>query len=133
MVANGAVGRHGGGEPAAAVAQVADARELGAGLAQQVHAGDAQVRDAVADELDHVVRADEQDVEVEVLDARDEAPVVLFEDEAGVVEEAQGRFDQPALVRDGQPQALGHRLRRWGRVHAGAAQRRAPDSRPRRG
>ena len=98
------VGRDGGREPAAAVAELADPRQLGAGLGQQVDAGDAEVGDAVADELDDVVRAHEQDVELEVLDARDEAAVVLLEDEAGVVEQAQGRLDQPALVRDGQPQ-----------------------------
>ena len=73
---------------------------------EEVDAGDAEVGDAVADELDDVVRAHEQDVEIVVLDARDEAPVVLLEDEAGVVQEPQGRFDEPALVRDGQPQAL---------------------------
>ena len=72
-------------------------------------AGDPEVGDAVADELDDVVRPHEQDVEVVVLDARDEAPVVLLEHEAGVVEQAQGRLDQPALVRDGEPEALGHR------------------------
>ena len=37
------------------------------------------------DELDHVVRAHEQDVERVVLDARDEAPIVRLEHEAGVV------------------------------------------------
>ena len=65
-------------------------------------AGDAEVGHAVADELDDVVRADEEDVEVEVLDARDEAAVVLLEDEAGVVEQRERRLDEPALVRDRQ-------------------------------
>ena len=103
-----AVGRDGGGEPATAVAEVADAGEFGPGLAQQVDAGDAQVGDAVADEFDDVVRPDEQDVEVEVLDARDQASIVLLEDEARIVEQPQRRFDEPALVRDRQSQAFGH-------------------------
>ena len=98
-----------GGEPAAAVAERPDLRQVGAGLAQQVDAGDAEVGDAVADELDDVVGPDEQDVELVVLDERDEAAVVLLEDEAGVVEQAQGRLDHPALVRDGEPQASAHR------------------------
>ena len=67
-----------------------------------------EVRDAVADELDDVVRPDEQDVEIEVLDARDEAPVVLLEDEARIVEQPQRRFDEPSLVRDRQSEAFGH-------------------------
>ena len=86
----GRVGGYGGGEAAPAVPELADARQLGAGLGQEVDARDAQVRHAVADELDDVVRADEEDVEVEVLDARDEAPVVLLEDETGVMEETPG-------------------------------------------
>ena len=105
----GRVGGDGGRQPATAVAEGPDARQLGAGLGQQVDAGDAEVGHAVADELDDVVRAHEQDVEVEVLDARDQAPVVLLEHEARVVQEPQGRFDEPALVRDGQPEAFPHR------------------------
>ena len=58
-----------GREPAPAVAERADPRQLGAGLGEEVDAGDAEVGDAVADELDDVVRPDEQDVEVVVLDA----------------------------------------------------------------
>ena len=71
--------------------------------------GDPEVGDAVADELDDVVRADEQDVELEVLDARDEAAVVLLEDEAGVVEQLERRLDHPPLVGDGEAEALPHR------------------------
>ena len=104
----GAVGGDGRGEPAPAIPEVADARELGAGFAQQVDTGDPEVRDAVADELDDVVRADEQDVQVEVLDARDQAPIVLLEDEARVVEQPQRGLDEPSLVRDREPQAFGH-------------------------
>ena len=100
---------HGRGEAAAAVAQRPDPRQLGAGLAQQVVAGDAEVGHAVADELDDVVGAHEQDVEVVVLDERDQAPVVLLEDEAGIVQEAKRRLDQASLVRDRQPQARSHR------------------------
>ncbi len=66
------VGRDGGRQPAAAVAELPDARQLRAGLHQQVDAGDAQVGHTVADELDDVVRPDEQDVEIQVLDAGDE-------------------------------------------------------------
>ena len=76
---------------------------------EEVDAGDPEVGDAVADELDHVVGPDEQDVEVVVLDERDEAPVVLLEDEAGVMEQPQGRLDEPALVGDREAQAAGHR------------------------
>ncbi len=96
------------GEPAATVAELADAWQLGTGLGQEVDPGDPEVGDPVADELDDVVRAHEEDVEVEVLDARDEAAVVLLEDEAGIVQQAQGRFDQAALVGDRQPEALVH-------------------------
>ena len=99
----------------------------------------AEVGDAVADELDDVVRAHEQDVEVVVLDARDEAPVVLLEDEPGVVEQAQRRLDEAALVRDrrGAGGALIGRPRR-GRGRCRPATRRracraSRGSRPRRG
>ena len=112
----GRVVRDGGGQPAAAVAELADPGQLGAGLGQEVDAGDPEVGDAVADELDDVVGADEQDVEVVVLDARDEAAVVLLEDEAGIVEQPQGRLDQPALVRDGEAEARSSLAR--GRVGA---------------
>ena len=108
-LAEGGVIGDGGGQAASTVAELADPGELGAGLGQQVDAGDAEVGDAVTDELDDVVRPHEQDVEVEVLDARDEAAVVLLEDEAGVVEQAQRRLDHPALVGHGQPEALPHR------------------------
>ena len=108
-VGDGSVVRDGGGEPAAAVAEGADPRQVGAGLAQEVESGDAEVGDAVADELDDVVGPDEQDVEVVVLDERDEAPVVLLEDEAGVVEQPEGRLDHPALVRDREAKAAAHR------------------------
>ena len=101
--------RNGGGEAALPVAEVADPRQLRARLGQQVDAGDAEVRHAVADELDDVVRAHEEHVEVVVLDARDETAVVLIKHEARIVEEPKGRFDQPSLVRDGQPEALSHR------------------------
>ena len=87
----GAVVRDGGGQPAAAVAErrgrAAARRRSRSSRSMPVMP---EVGDAVADELDDVVRAHEQDVEVEVLDARDEAPVVLLEDEAGVVEQARG-------------------------------------------
>ena len=105
----GRVVRDGGGEPAAAVAERPDLGQLGAGLAQQVDAGDPEVRDAVTDELDDVVRANEQDVELVVLDEGDEAPVVLLEDEAGIVQQAQRRIDEAALVGDREAQATGHR------------------------
>ena len=104
----GRIVRDRGREAALAVAEVADARQLRARLGQQVDAGDAEVRHAVAHELDDVVRAHEEYVEVVVLDARDEAAVVLVEHEARVVEEPKGRFDQPSLVRDGQPEAVSH-------------------------
>ncbi len=103
-----AVGGDGRGQSTAPVAQLADARQLRAGLGQQVDARDPEVGHAVADELDDVVRPHEQDVEVEVLDPRDEAAVVLLEDEAGIVQQPQRGVDHPPLVRDGQPEALGH-------------------------
>ena len=107
--------RDGGGEAALAVAERAQARQLGAGLGEEVVAGDPEIGDAVADELDDVVRPDEEDVEVEVPDPRDEAPLVLLEDEAGVVEQLDRRFDEAALVRDGEPQPV--RLGPLERVH----------------
>jgi hypothetical protein len=105
----GGVGRDGRREPATAEAQRPEPGQLGTGLDKQVDAGDAQVGDTVADELDHVVGPDEQDVEVEVLDACDEAPVMLVEHEAGVVEESEGRFDETALVGNRETEALPHR------------------------
>jgi hypothetical protein len=105
----GRIGRHGGGQAAASVAQRADARQLGAGLGQQVDAGDPEVGDAIADELDDVVRPDEEDVELVVLDDRDETPVVLLEDEPGVPEQPEGRIDEAALVRDRETEPAGHR------------------------
>ena len=107
--------RDGRREPAAAVAEVADARQLRAGLGEQVDAGHPEVGDPVADELDDVVGPHEQDVEVEVLDARHEAAVVLVEDQPGIVEQPQRRLDQPALVGDGEAEALAHRVAAAGR------------------
>ena len=104
-----------GGEPAAAVAEVADAGQFGAGLGEQVDARDADVGNAVADEFDDVVRPHEQDVEVEVLDARDQAAVVLLEDEARVMKQGERRLDQAPLVGDGQSEAVVRRTR--SRVH----------------
>ncbi len=86
-----------------------DDRQVRAGLDEQVDTGHPEVRDAVADELDDVVRADEEDVEIEVLDPGDEAPIVLLEDEPRIVEEGEGRLDQSALVRDREPEAVPHR------------------------
>src|SRR6185503_17135664 len=71
-----AVGGDGGGKPALAVAEGAESRQFRAGLREEVLPGDPEVGDAVADELDHIVRADEKDVEVEVPNPRDEAPLV---------------------------------------------------------
>ena len=93
---------------ASPIAEVADTGQRGTGLAQEVHAGDPEVGDAVPDELDHVVGPHEQDVEIEVLDTRDEAPVVFLEDEAGVVEQPQRGLDQPPLVGNGESQSVGH-------------------------
>jgi hypothetical protein len=95
----------------ATIAELADARQLRSRLGEEVDPGDPEVRHAVADEFDHVVRAHEQDVEVEVLDPRDQAPIVLFEHEPRVMEQVQGGFDQAPLVGDRQPQPLGHRWR----------------------
>jgi hypothetical protein len=44
-----------------------------------------------------------------VLDAGNQAAIVLVEDQAGVVEQPQGGFDHPSLVRDGEAEALPHR------------------------
>ena len=99
----------GGGKTAAAEAEGPDLRQVGAGLAQEVEAGDPEVRDAVAHELDDVVGPDEQDVEIVVLDQGDQASVVLLEHQAGVVQQPQRRFDEPALVGDREAQSAGHR------------------------
>ena len=109
MASYGRVGGHGGDEPAAPVAQLAEHRKVDAALGQDVAARDARVGDAVVDELDDVAGPHEQDVERVVLDARDEAPVVLLEDQAGVVEQAEGGLEEAALVRDGEAEALPHR------------------------
>ena len=98
----------GSGQAAATVPELADPRQLRAGLRQEVDAGDPEVGNPVADELDDVVGSDEQDVELMVLDARHEAAVVLVEYEPGIVEEPKGRFDHPSLVRDGEAEALPH-------------------------
>ena len=101
-----AVGRHRGSETALAVAERSEPGQLGTGLGQQVLAGDPEVSNPVADELDDVVGSDEEDVEIEIADPRDEASLVLLEDEAGVAEELDRRLDQAALVRDREAQAL---------------------------
>ena len=105
------IGGRRGGQPAAPVAEVAQPRQLGAGLGDEVDARDADVGHAVADELDDVVRAHEQDVEIEVLDARNEAAVMLLEHEAGVMEECERRIDESTLVGDGQAEAVVRRPR----------------------
>jgi hypothetical protein len=87
------VGGDGGRQAAPAVPKRSDPGQVDAGFAEEVDAGDPEVGDAVPDELDDVVRADEQDVEVEILDARDETPIMLLEDEAGVVQKRERRFD----------------------------------------
>ena len=96
-------------EPAASVAERSDHGQLGAGLVEEIDAGDPEVGHPVADELDHVVGPDEQDVEVVVLDQRDQASVVLLEHQAGVMQQPQRRLDEPALVGDREAQAAGHR------------------------
>jgi tripartite-type tricarboxylate transporter receptor subunit TctC len=108
------VGRDGGGEAALAIAEGSQPRQLGAGLDEEVDAGDAEVGDAIADELDHVVRTHEEHVEVEVADARDEAPIVLVEDQARVVQQREGRLDKAALVRDRKTKAVSHASDRTG-------------------
>ena len=60
---DGRVRRHGRGKAAAAVAERAQDGQLGAGLGEEVLAGDPEVGHAVADELDDVVRAHEEDVD----------------------------------------------------------------------
>ena len=103
-------------QAALSVAERSQTRQLGAGLGEQVLARDAEIRDAVPDELDDVVRPDEQDVQVEVPDARDEAALVLLEDEPGIAQQLDRRLDEPALVRDREPEPVatlerGHRSR----------------------
>ena len=96
---------------------------------EEVGAGDPQVGDAVADELDDVVRADEEDVEVDVLDPAHEAPIALLEDEARVVQQVRGwaRPAGPCWERRGSSAARSRR--------APAAPRgsRPPPGRPCRG
>ena len=122
-------------EPAAAVAERPDDGSSAPVSRQEIEAGDAEIRDAVADELDDVVGPDEEDVEVEVLDPRDEAPVVLLEDQAGIVEERERRLDEAALVRDrrggGGPSSLGPAG--TGSFRLRLARSSASGSRPRRG
>ena len=101
-LAEGAVGGDRRGQPALAVAEGPKPGQLRPGLGQQVLARDAQVGDAIPDELDHVVGPDEQDVEIEVPDAGDEASLMLLEHKTGIAEQLDGRLDETALVRDGQ-------------------------------
>ena len=73
-----------------------------------------------------------------LLDTRDEAPVVLVEDQARVVQQRQGRLDETALVRDRKAEAVAHALGPDGVGDAGLAGDREPiqrfaGSRPRRG
>src|SRR4029079_18660402 len=89
-----------------AVAERARALQLGARLGEEVLARDAEIGDAVTDELDHVVRPDEEDVEIEVPNASDQAPLVLLEDEPRVAQQLDRRLEQPALVGHGEAQAL---------------------------
>ena len=99
------VAGHRGRQPAAAVAETADDGEVLLGFGKQVGTGDPEISDRVAHELDDVVRADEEDVEIDVLHPAHEAAIALLELEAGVVQQAKGGFDQPALVgnRQGHP------------------------------
>ena len=97
-------------EAAPAVAQVMDLRHLRSRLGDEVQPGDPKLGNAVAHELDDVVCAHEQDVQVEVLNSCDERPLAGLEDEPGVAQQADGRLDQSALVRNGKTQAAGHRV-----------------------
>ena len=96
--------RDGRGEAAAPEAEKADGRQVDAGLAQQIDARDAEVGHAVADELHDVVRSDEEDVQVVVLDAGDQAALLLREDEPGVVQEGHRGLDETPLVGHRKPQ-----------------------------
>ena len=111
-IRDGLVGRvrgRGGDEAATPVAQLAEHRKVDTALGQDVAARDARVRDAVVDELDDVAGSHEQDVERVVLDARDEAPVMLLEDQAGIVQQAEGGLEETALVGDRETETLPHR------------------------
>ena len=101
-----AVRRHRGRKPALAVAERTEPRQLGPGFGQEILAGDPEVGDAVADELDHVVRPDEQDVEIEVPNAGHQAALVVLEDEARVSQQLDARLDEAALVGNGQTEPL---------------------------
>ncbi len=105
------------GEPTSAIAEIADPWQLRSGLGKEVEPGDTEVSDAVADELDDVAGPNEEDVERVVLDPRDEAAVVLVEHESRVVEQAQRRFDEAALVGDGEAETGGHEVPPWQRTN----------------
>ncbi len=106
-----------------AVVELPDRRQARFALRQQVHAGDPQVGDAVLDELDDVGGADEQDVELEVLDMGHEPSIVLVEEHPGIAQEGDARFREPALVGDREAEALGHRSEPTGYGRSGAARR----------
>ncbi len=103
------IDRHCCRQAASTVAEEAQDGQLRARLGEEILAGDAEVGDAVTDELDDVAGPDEQDVEGEVLDPDHEASIVLLEHEAGIVEEFQRRFDQAPLVGDREAEAFAHR------------------------
>ena len=78
---------------------------VGAALAHEVDAGDAAVDDAVLHVLGHVGGAHEQDLDRRVAAReRERALAGLLGAEAGVLEQVERRFAQPALDRDGDPQ-----------------------------
>ena len=91
---------HGCRQPAAPVAKGPHDRQVTVGLRQQVAAGDPEVRHAITDELDDVVRPDEQDVERHVLHVADQASVALLEEEAGVVEQRERGLHEASFVGD---------------------------------
>ena len=106
----GGVVRDGERQAAAPITELANERRVRARLGHQIQPGDAQLGDAVVDELHDVVGPDEENVEVEVLDARHQRPLAGFKDEPGVAQQPDRRFDQSALVWNGQAEAASHRV-----------------------
>ncbi len=98
----GGVGNR-GGEPAAAVAEGDEDFEVGPVLGEEVDAGDTQVGHPVGDQLGDVLGANEEQVDVGVVDLDRQGALGDLEGEAGGGEELLGGVLEAALVGDGEP------------------------------
>ena len=95
------VGRNRDGEftaPESEPEEHPDSVALGAGLLDQIQAGDAEVRHSVCDQFNDILRPDEEKLDSGVPDAHGKGSVRLLEAEPGLPQQPQGRIAQTALV-----------------------------------